>query len=86
LVEKHFLVDGEPISASLLDFGLYFFHNARALISKGTGPYFLSAQVGEPPGGTSSGTMFSSWRKQEMGISRGTIRATVLLETILAGV
>ena len=40
LVEKHFVVDGEPISGSLFDFGLYFFHNATALIAKGSGPYF----------------------------------------------
>src|ERR1022692_2432091 len=40
LNEKHFLVDGKPISASLFDFGLFFFHNAAALLSKGTGPYF----------------------------------------------
>ena len=40
LDEKHFLVDGEPISGSLFDFGLYFFHNAKALMAKGTGPYF----------------------------------------------
>jgi malate synthase len=40
LVEKHVLIDGEPISASLFDFGLFFFHNARTLIANGTGPYF----------------------------------------------
>ncbi|MCA9958146.1 MAG: hypothetical protein KC443_03875, partial [Anaerolineales bacterium] len=40
LVEKHVLVDGQPISASLFDFGLYFFHNVRTLLDKGTGPYF----------------------------------------------
>src|ERR1700688_1684992 len=40
LDDKHFLVDGKPISASLFDFGLFFFHNAKALLSKGTGPYF----------------------------------------------
>jgi malate synthase len=40
LDEKHFLLDGEPISASLFDFGLFFFHNAKKLIEKGSGPYF----------------------------------------------
>src|SRR6201999_1829706 len=40
LEEKHFLVDGEPISAALFDFGIYFFHNARRLLEKNTGPYF----------------------------------------------
>src|SRR5438046_2155428 len=40
LEEKHFLVEGKPVSASLFDFGLFFFHNVQALIAKGTGPYF----------------------------------------------
>ena len=40
LAEKHVLVDGEPISASLFDFGLFFFHNAKTLIANGSGPYF----------------------------------------------
>jgi malate synthase len=40
LTEKHALVDGKPISASLFDFGLYLFHNARRLLEKGSGPYF----------------------------------------------
>ena len=40
LVEKHLLVDGEPVSGGLFDFGLYFFHNARELVNRGTGPYF----------------------------------------------
>ncbi len=40
LVEKHVLVDGEPMSGALFDFGLYFFHNAKALLARGTGPYF----------------------------------------------
>lgn len=40
MVEKHFLVNGEPISASIFDFGLYFFHNARLAIANGQGPYF----------------------------------------------
>src|ERR1035437_222143 len=40
LVEKHVQIDGKPISASLFDFGLYFYHNARQLLQKGTGPYF----------------------------------------------
>ena len=51
LDEKHFLVDGQPISGSLFDFGLFFFHNAKALLARGTGPLLLSAQDGEPPRG-----------------------------------
>ena len=49
LVEKHVLVDGEPISASLFDFGLYFFHNHAELKRQGTGPYFYLPEDGEPP-------------------------------------
>ena len=49
LVEKHVLVDGEPISASLFDFGLYFFHNAHELVRPRHGAVFLPAQAGKPP-------------------------------------
>jgi malate synthase len=63
LPEKHLLVQGQPISASLVDFGLYFFHNAAALKARGTGPYFA---------------------QDALGIPRGTIRATVLIETLPA--
>ncbi len=53
LDERHFLVDGKPISGSLFDFGLYFFHNAQRLIRKGTGPYFylpkLESHLGSAP-------------------------------------
>ena len=52
LDEKHVLVDGRAISGALFDFGLYFFHNARELIGRGTRPVFLSAENGEPSGGT----------------------------------
>ena len=51
LPEKHVLVDGEPISASLFDFGLYFFHNARELLERGQRPVLLPAQARRPPGG-----------------------------------
>src|SRR5487761_2202176 len=57
LVEKHFLVDGEPISASLFDFGLYFFHNAAELTARGTGPYFYLPKLeshSKPAFGTTS--------------------------------
>ena len=50
LVEKHVLVDGEPISASLFDFGLYFFHNANELLDRRHRPVLLSAEDGEPSG------------------------------------
>jgi malate synthase len=51
LDEKHFLVEGKPISGSLFDFGLFFFHNAAALLEQRHGPLFLPAEDGEPPGG-----------------------------------
>src|SRR5260370_41272948 len=83
LVEKHFLIDGEPISASLFDFGLYFFHNARTLIANGTGPYFYLPKLESHLEARLWNEVFLL-AQQELGISRGTIRATVLIETIFA--
>ena len=83
LVEKHVLVDGEPISASLFDFGLFFFHNATTLISNGTGPYFYLPKLENHLEARLWNDVFLL-AQQELGISRGTIRATVLIETIFA--
>jgi malate synthase len=83
LVEKHFLIDGEPISASLFDFGLFFFHNASALIAKGTGPYFYLPKLESHLEARLWNDVFLL-AQSELGIPRGTIRATVLIETILA--
>ena len=83
LVEKHFLIDGEPISASLFDFGLYFFHNARRLITNGTGPYFYLPKLESRHEAALWNDVFCA-AQDDLGISRGTIRATVLIETILA--
>lgn len=83
LVEKHFLVDGEPISASLFDFGLFFFHNARNLCNNGTGPYFYLPKMESHLEARLWNDVFIS-AQQHLGIARGTIRATVLIETILA--
>jgi len=83
LVEKHFLIDGEPISASLFDFGLFFFHNARALIRNGTGPYFYLPKLENRHEARLWNDVFVA-AQDHLGISRGTIRATVLIETILA--
>ena len=83
LEEKHLLVDGRPVSASLFDFGLFFFHNAEALIRRGSGPYFYLPKM-------ESHLEARLWNEvfvlaQDIcGIPRGTIRATVLIETILA--
>ncbi|MGO9254779.1 MAG: malate synthase A [Bryobacteraceae bacterium] len=83
LVEKHFLIDGEPISASLFDFGLFFFHNVRTLIAKGTGPYFYLPKLESHLEARLWNDVFLQ-AQRELGILRGTIRATVLIETILA--
>ena len=83
LVEKHFLVDGKPISGSLFDFGLYFFHNANQLIANGTGPYFYLPKMESHLEARLWNDVFC-FAQDELGIPRGTIRATVLIETILA--
>jgi malate synthase len=83
LDERHFLVDGKPISGSLFDFGLYFFHNARNLIAKGTGPYFYLPKLESHLEARLWNDVFCL-AQDELGIPRGTIRATVLIETILA--
>ena len=83
LEEKHFLVDGKPISASLFDFGLYFFHNANRLIERGTGPYFYLPKMESHLEARLWDDVFC-FAEDELGLHRGTIRATVLIETILA--
>ena len=83
LEERHFLVDGKPISASLFDFGLYFFHNAHRLIEKGTGPYFYLPKMESHLEARLWNDVFC-FAQDELGVLRGTIRATVLIETILA--
>jgi malate synthase len=83
LVEKHLLVDGFPVSASLFDFGLFFFHNARTLIEKGTGPYFYLPKLESHLEARLWNEVFN-FAQDSLGIPRGTIRATVLIENILA--
>src|SRR2546421_3004461 len=83
LDEKHVLVDGKPISGALFDFGLYFFHNARELINRGTGPYFYLPKMESHLEARLWNDVFNL-AQDELGIPRGTIRATVLIETILA--
>ena len=83
LIEKHVMVDGRPISGSLFDFALYFFHNAAKLLQKGTGPYFYLPKLESHLEARLWNDIFV--RAQEMmGIAQGTIKATVLIETILA--
>ena len=83
LVEKHLLIDGKPVSASLFDFGLYFFHNAAKLVAKGTGPYFYLPKLESNLEARLWNDVFI-FAQDYIGIPRGTIRATVLIETILA--
>ncbi|NKQ54798.1 malate synthase A [Amycolatopsis sp. K13G38] len=83
LVEKHIRIDGRPVSASLVDFGLYFFHNARQLIARGSGPYFYLPKLENHLEARLWNDVFKL-AQDELGIPRGTIRATVLIETITA--
>jgi malate synthase len=83
LVERHVMVDGRPISASLFDLGLYFFHNAAELLARGTGPYFYLPKLESHHEARLWNEVFVH-AQEALGISRGTIRATVLIETILA--
>jgi malate synthase len=83
LEEKHFLVGGKPISGALFDFGLFFFHNAGALMAKGTGPYFYLPKMESHLEARLWNDVFN-FAQDELRIPRGTIRATVLIETILA--
>jgi len=83
LDEKHFLVEGKPISGALFDFGLFFFHNARTLLNKGTGPYFYLPKLENHLEARLWNDVFC-FSQDELGIPRGSIRATVLIETILA--
>jgi len=83
LEEKHLLVDGRPISASLFDFGLFFFHNAHKLIENGTGPYFYLPKLENHLEARLWNDVFNM-AQDGLGIPRGTIRATVLIENILA--
>lgn len=83
LTEKHIDVDGKPVSGSLLDFGLYFYHNAKKLIENGSGPYFYLPKVESHLEARLWNDVFV-FAQQKFGISQGTIKATVLIETILA--
>jgi malate synthase len=83
LLEKHVLVDGKPVSASLFDFALYFFHNAKELIARGTGPYFYLPKMESHLEARLWNDVFV-FAQTALGIPVGTIRATVLIETILA--
>jgi malate synthase len=83
LDEKHALLEGKPISGSLFDFGLFFFHNVREQLARGTGPYFYLPKLESHLEARLWNDVFVEAQNQ-LGIPQGTIKATVLIETILA--
>ena len=72
-----------PVSGSLFDFGLYFFHNAKTLMAKGSGPYFYLPKLESHLEARLWNDVFN-FAQDALGVPRGTIRATVLIETIFA--
>lgn len=83
LEERHILVDGDPMSGSLFDFGLYLFHNAKELMARGSGPYFYLPKMESHREARLWNDVFLRAQKV-LGIPHGSIKATVLIETILA--
>ncbi|MDQ0392717.1 malate synthase A [Labrys monachus] len=83
LDEAHVSVDGEPVSGSLFDFGLYFFHNAKAQVEQGTGPYFYLPKLESHREARLWNEVFVH-AQESLGIAQGTIKATVLIETLPA--
>jgi len=83
LVEKHATIDGEIVGGAFFDFGLYFFHNAKALLARGSGPYFYLPKTESHLEARLWNDIFN-FAQDELGIPRGSIKATVLIETILA--
>src|SRR5262249_4476308 len=83
LSEAHLLLGGRPIPAALVDFGLYFFHNVRALESRGTGPYFYLPKLESHREARLWNEIFE-YAQRTLGVRSGTIKATVLIETLPA--
>jgi malate synthase len=83
LVERHVVVNGQPISASLFDFGVFFFHNAVELVRRGTGPYFYLPKLEHYEEARLWNDVFLS-AQRALGLPPGTVRATVLIETLPA--
>lgn len=81
--EGHLLVDGVPVVAALVDFGLYFFHNAKALLEAGSGPYFYLPKIESHLEARLWNDVFV-FAQDAVGIPQGSVRATVLIETIPA--
>jgi malate synthase len=83
LEEKHVTVDGVPLSGSLFDFALFFFHNAKELLARGSGPYFYLPKMESHLEARLWNEVFA-FSQNELGIPKGTIRATALIETVVA--
>jgi malate synthase len=83
LLEKHMMVDGKPMSGSLFDFGLYFFHNAKEALGRGTGPYFYLPKMESHLEARLWNDVFVA-AQDALGVPQKSIKATVLIETILA--
>jgi malate synthase len=83
LLERHMTVDGQPMSGSLFDFGLYFFHNAKEALSRGTGPYFYLPKLESHLEARLWNDVFVA-AQDALGVPQKSIKATVLIETILA--
>ena len=83
LDEKHLHVDGEPVSGGIFDFALFFFHNAKALLARGSGPYFYLPKLESHLEARLWNEIFSLSEK-ELAIPAGSIKATALIETVVA--
>src|SRR5690606_20147580 len=83
LMEEHARVGGDPVAGALFDFGLFFFHNAAAAVERGFGPYLYLPKLESSEEAELWHEVFST-AEDELGFDRGTVRATVLIETILA--
>jgi malate synthase len=81
LVERHLHVDGQPVPGSLFDFGLFFFHNAKEQLARGTGPYFYLPKMESHLEARLWNDVFVR-AQEKLGIARGTIKATCLIETL----
>ncbi len=83
LPERHLVVDGEPVAGALMDFGLYFFHSARLLLERGSGPYFYLPKLESHREARLWNDVFC-FAQEALGLPPGTIKATVLIETLPA--
>jgi malate synthase len=83
LDERHLTVDGQPVSGAIFDFALFFFHNAKELIARGSGPYFYLPKMESHLEARLWNDIFLA-AQAELGVPRGTIKATALIETVVA--